>query len=95
MKKVLSIIAIVAGGVVLLSVAAPMIIGAVLEAKVASSVGIIGGADGPTAVMVVGTLGTGIVIAKVVIGLLLIVAGIWEYRKCKNSAVAASIFKKK
>lgn len=84
MKKVLSIIAIVAGGVVLLSVAAPMIIGAVLEAKVASSVGIIGGADGPTAVMVVGTLGTGSVIAEVVIGLLLIVAGIWGYRKCKN-----------
>ena len=81
MKKVLSIIAIVAGGVVLLSVAAPMIIGAVLEAKVASSVGIIGGADGPTAVMVVGTLGTGSVIAEVVIGLLLIVAGIWGYRK--------------
>ena len=84
MKKVISIIAIVAGGLVLLSVVAPIIIGAVLEAQVASSVGIIGGADGPTAVMVVGTLGAGSVIAEVVIGILLVVAGIWGYRKCKN-----------
>ena len=85
MKKVISIIAIVAGCLLLLSVVAPMIIGAVLEAQIASSVGIIGGADGPTAVMVVGTLGAGSVIAEVVIGLLLIVAGIWGYRKYKNS----------
>lgn len=85
MNKVISIIAIVAGGLVLLSVAAPIIIGAILEAQVASSMEIIGGADGPTAVMVVGTLGAGSVIAEVFIGLLLIVAGIWRYRKYKNS----------
>ncbi len=85
MKKVISIIAVVAGGLVLLNMAAPIIIGAILKAQVASSVGIIGGADGPTAVMVVGTLGAGSVIAEVVIGLLLIVAGIWGYRKYKNS----------
>lgn len=84
MKKVLSIIAIVAGGLTLLSVAAPVIIGAIFKAQAASSVGIIGGADGPTAVMVVGTLGGGSAITEVVIGLLLIVAGIWGYRKCKK-----------
>ena len=84
MKKVISIIVIVAGGLTLLSVVAPIIIGAVLKAQVASSVGMIGGADGPTAVMVVGTLGVGSVIAEVVIGLLLIAAGIWGYRKYKK-----------
>lgn len=84
MKKVLSIIAIVAGGLVLLSVVAPIIIGAVLEAQVASSVGIIGGADGPTAVMVTGVSSAGSVVIEAVVGALLIVAGIWGLRKCKK-----------
>ena len=43
MKKVLSIISIIAGGLVLLSVVVPVIIGAVLKAQTAdSSIGIIG-----------------------------------------------------
>lgn len=42
MRKVISVIAIVVGGLVLLSVAAPMIIGAVLEAQISSSAGIWG-----------------------------------------------------
>ena len=81
MKKIISVIAIVVGGLVLLSVAVPMIIGTILEGQIADTVGIIGGADGPTAVMVVGSLGAGSVIAKVVIGLSLIAAGICGYRK--------------
>lgn len=81
MKKVISIIAIVTGSLVLLSVAAPMIIGAVLEAQAASAVGIIGGADGPTAIMLVGTIGAGSVIIEIVVGILLIVGGIWGLRK--------------
>lgn len=85
MKKVISIVAIVAGGLILASVAAPLIIGAILEAQVASSVGIIGGADGPTAIMVVGTLGVGSVIAEAVIGILLLATGIWGYRKYKKN----------
>ena len=88
MKKVISIIAIVAGGLILLSVAAPVLIGAILEfqmkAQVASSVGIIGGADGPTAVFVAGKLGIWSVIMEVLAGILLIVAGIWGYRKYKK-----------
>lgn len=85
MKKVLSIIAIVVGGLVLLSAVAPMIIGAVLEAQISNSVGIIGGADGPTAVVVVGTLGMGSVIIEIVIGILLIGVGIWGLRKSRKN----------
>lgn len=85
MKKVISIIAIVAGALVLLSVVAPMIIGAVLEAQVASSVGIIGGADGPTAVMVTGVSSVGSAVIEVVVGASLIAAGIWGCLKNRNS----------
>ena len=82
MKKALSIISIIAGGLVLLSVVAPMIIGAILKAQTAAnSIGIIGGADGPTAIVLVGTVGAGSVIVEIVIGVLLIVAGIWGLRK--------------
>ena len=84
MKKVISIIAIVAGSLVLFSVAAPMIMGLVLKEQAASSVGIIGGADGPIAIMLVGTLGAGNVIIEIIIGVLLIVAGIWRLRKFKK-----------
>ena len=81
MRKIISVIAIIVGGLVLLSVAVPMIIGTILEGQIADTMGIIGGADGPTAVMVVGSLGEGSVIAKVVIGLILIIVGICGYRK--------------
>ena len=47
----------------------PMIIGAVLKAQTAAaSIGIIEGADGPTAIMVVGVIGAGSVIAEIIIG---------------------------
>lgn len=84
MKKVISIIAIITGSLVLLSVAVPMIIGAVLESQASSSVGIIGGADGPTAIMVAGTIGAGSVIIEIVIGILLIIGGILGLKKCKK-----------
>ena len=88
MKKAISIIAIVAGGLVLLSVAAPVLIGAILEfqmkAQVAGTVGIIGGADGPTSIMVIGVTRIGSVVTEVVVGVLLIVAGIWGLRKNKK-----------
>ena len=46
-----------------------MIIGAVLKAQTAAaSIGIIEGADGPTAIMVVGVIGAGSVIAEIIIG---------------------------
>ena len=88
MKKAISIIAIVAEGLVLLSVAAPVLIGAILEfqmkAQVAGTVGIIGGADGPTAVMVTGVTRVGSAVTEIVVGALLIVAGIWGLRKSKK-----------
>ena len=84
MKKALSIISIVVGGLVLLSVIAPMIIGAILSSQPSDSVGIIGGADGPTAVFVVGTLGAGSVIIESVVGVLLVAVGIWGLIKCKK-----------
>ena len=87
MKKIISIIAIVVGGLVLLSVAAPALIGFILEfqmkAQVAGSVGIIGGADGPTSIMVTGVTRVGNVVTEVVAGVLLIIAGIWGLRKRK------------
>ena len=87
MKKALSIISIIAGGLVLLGVATPLIIGLVLKAQsAASTVGIIGGADGPTAIMLVGTIGAGSVIVEIVIGVLLIGLGIWGLKKLKNSS---------
>ena len=85
MKKVLSIIGIIAGSLVLLSVVAPMIMGVILKVQVvANSVGIIGGADGPTAIMLVGTVGAGNIIIEIVIGVLLIAAGIWGLKKLKK-----------
>ena len=87
MKKIISIIAIIAGVLVLLSVAAPVIIGAILEfqmkAQIAGAVGIIGGADGPTSIMVTGVTRVGSVVTEVVAGVLLIIAGIWGLRKRK------------
>lgn len=85
MKKFLSIISIIAGGLVLLGVAIPPIVGAVLkEQTAASSVGIIGGADGPTAIFLAGTIGVGSVIVEIVIGVLLIAVGIWGLRNLKK-----------
>lgn len=84
MKKVLSIIGIIAGSLVLLSVVTPMIMGIILKVQVANSVGIIGGADGPTAIMLVGTVGVGSIIIEIGIGVLLIIAGIWGMKKFKK-----------
>ena len=84
MKKVLSIIGIIAGSLVLLSVVTPMIMGIILKVQVTNSVGIIGGADGPTAIMLVGTVGVGSIIIEIGIGVLLIIAGIWGMKKFKK-----------
>lgn len=84
MKKAISVISIIGGGLVLLSVIIPMIAGLILKAQAASSVGIIGGADGPTAIMLVGVIGTGSVIVEVVVGFLLIAVGIWGLIKIKK-----------
>ncbi len=85
MKKVLSIISIIAGSLVLLGVEIPPIVGAVIKAQTAAgSVGIIGGADGPTAIFLAGTVGVGSIIVEIIIGILLIAVGIWGLRKLKK-----------
>lgn len=52
--------------------------------RAAKSVGIIGGADGPTSIMVSGVVGTGSVVLEVVAGVVLIAIGIWGLRMCKK-----------
>lgn len=83
-KKILSIAVIIVGAFMVLSGVAPMVIGAILESRAAGSVGIIGGADGPTTVMVSGVIGTGNVVLEIVVGVLFVIAGIWGLRKCKK-----------
>ena len=85
MKKVLSIISIIAGGLVLLGVVAPLIVGLILKAQTAASaVSIIGGADGPTAIFLAGTIGAGGMVVEIIIGVLLVVLGILGLKKCKK-----------
>ena len=84
-KKILSIAAIIVGAFTVLSGVAPMIIGAVLKAQVSDTGGIIGGADGPTAILVSSTLGAGSVVIELVIGILLVGAGIWGLRKSRKN----------
>lgn len=89
-KKVLSIIVLILGVLIVLSNIAPMIVGAIMRMQISnsigSSMGIIGGADGPTAIMVAGIVGATVfrVIAKIVVGVLLIVAGILGIKKYKG-----------
>lgn len=83
-KKIISIAVIIVGAFMVLSGVAPMIIGAILESRAASSIGIIGGADGPTTLMVTGIIGTGNVVLEILVGVLLVIAGIWGIRKCKK-----------
>lgn len=85
MKKVISILSMIAGGFVLLSVAAPMVIGSLLKVQtVANTIGIIGGADGPTAVVLVGTLGGASIVIEILLGVVLIAGGIWGLKKTKK-----------
>ena len=83
-KKIISIAIIILGAYMVIGGVAPMIIGAVLRAQVASTVGIIGGADGPTSILVSGVISTGNIVLEIAVGVLLIVAGILGLAKCKK-----------
>ena len=83
MKKALSIAAIAIGTLVMLSVIATRMIGTLVGVPTVDSVGMIGGADGPTVIMLSGTLGAGSVIIAIAIGFLLIAAGVWGLKKIK------------
>ncbi|MBE6970984.1 MAG: hypothetical protein E7446_02550 [Ruminococcaceae bacterium] len=84
MQKALSIAAVAIGALVMLSAAATRMIGAVFSVPTPDSVGVIGGADGPTVIMLSGTVGAGSVIIAIAIGFLLIIAGVWGLRKIKQ-----------
>lgn len=81
MKKVLSILAIICGSLAILSEVVPMLIGIILGMATPSSVGFIGGADGPTVIMIAGSAGIWSVIAVLAIGILLLATGIWGLRR--------------
>ena len=83
-KKIISIAVIIVGIFMVLGGIAPMIVGAILRTQVASTVGIIGGADGPTSILVSGVISTGNIVLEIVAEVLLIGAGIWGLRKCKK-----------
>ena len=89
-KKVLSIIVLIIGVLIVLGNAAPMIITAIMSMQISnsvgSSVGIIGGADGPTTIMVTGIVGASVlrVVGEILVGVLLIVAGILGIKKSKR-----------
>ncbi len=84
MKKVISVLAVVVGGVVLLGMAGMLIAGLATAVSPAASVGIIGGADGPTAITVSGPMGTAGVIAVIAIGLVIVALGAWGLPKAKK-----------
>ena len=84
MQKATSVIAIVIGILILCSVAAPSLINAAFAMPASSSIGIIGGADGPTAVMVTSTISPVGIIVAIVIGIVVIALGIWGLKKAKK-----------
>ena len=84
MIKKLSVLSVVVGGIVLLGVAAFLIAGLVSVLSPAVSVGIIGGADGPTAIAVSGPTSTAGIFATIAIGLHFISLGMWGLRKSKK-----------
>lgn len=86
MRKVLSFTAIVVGGLLLISTLVPMLIGLLITASAEpTAVGIIGGADGPTAIMITASTGLGGMILAGIAGILLIAAGIWQLVRIRKT----------
>ena len=72
--------------VVIIAILGIILAGFGISAKMkgTASVGIIGGADGPTAIFVAGNVGDGVSIGVILIGIMLVVAGVLIYRKMKK-----------
>ena len=83
MKKAMFAAAIAVGVLVILSVAFPILKALLFEMPMPDSVGIIGGADGPTAMMLVGTIGRNVMIA-LIIGILFLAIGIYGFGRIKK-----------
>lgn len=77
MKKWLAVI-VAAVGVILVG------FGISTKIKGAASVGIIGGADGPTAIFVAGKVGDGFSLGIILLGIILVIIGVLIYRKIKK-----------
>ena len=72
--------------VVIIAILGIILTGFGISAKIkgAASVGIIGGADGPTAVFVAGNVGDLFSIGVIIVGIILVVAGAIIYRRIKK-----------
>ena len=72
--------------VVIIAILGIILAGFGISAKIkgAASVGIIGGADGPTTVFVAGNVGDLFSIGVIIVGIILVVAGAIIYRKIKK-----------
>ena len=72
--------------VVIIAILGIILAGFGISAKIkgAASVGIIGGADGPTTVFVAGNVGDLFSIGVIIVGIILVVAGVVIYRKNKK-----------
>ena len=77
MKKIIAIIVAVLG-IILLA------IGIDMKSNAAMAVSIIGGADGPTSIFLAGKIGDGFITGIILIGIVLIVAGVIIYKKFKK-----------
>ena len=77
MKRTLAIIVVVIG--ILLAA-----IGIHWKSKAAVAVSIIGGADGPTSIFLAGKIGDGFILSTILIGIVLVVAGVIIYKKIKK-----------
>lgn len=77
MKKIIAIIIAVLGAIL-------AGFGIIAKMKGAAAIGIIGGADGPTAIFVAGNVGDGFGLGVILVSAILVVAGILIYRKIKK-----------
>ena len=84
MKKIISIIIIEAGSLLLLNVVVPMILGALLEAQMTDSAGIIGGADLPTYLFLYRAALVGWRQCITAIGLAAVALVVWYARRRKS-----------
>lgn len=56
------------------------------QTSVAKSVSVIGGADGPTSIFIAGKIGNGSIVGAVVVGIVLLAAGIFLIVKGKHKS---------
>ena len=87
MKKIISVVSIILGALLIVQAVAPISLATILRMQIsdAASIGIIGGADGPTSIMIAGRIGNSSVIVEVLAAILLIGVGIWGYRRNSRS----------